>query len=629
MFTHDLKPFGTSIRKVQTNVLEFQKSFDQINKRPFPDDLSELTKIRLIQLRSNLSTLFQSEYQHFEKGLSELESAFANLESVTTIRETTRVKRALFSFVGDIASKLFGVATESDIKHVNKGLNSLKGSEKETLHLLKDSMSVVNKTNENVKSNRKIIKQLLKATNSLNAKLEDLYKNQIKNVFLELDYAKFSIDLHSLFHAIDSALDSLTKIFLQFSSQVNDLHMGTLPYDLAPPKTLQTILLEIERQLPPTLMLPYSVTYNMDKYYKTLRAVLIPDEGMFHVLTSVPLAHTTDQYDLYKIVNLPFPITQKKAIEYIPEYPYLAITQDKSSYAVLSSSEASQCHHDYLDYCPLSSPSYDTDLNPSCILSLFFKSSNQIQTNCQKRVILPSKAPLLKHIVNGKWLSSSIRPYDIELSCDKNIEVIHVQKGIQVIDLKQGCIAYTSYFRLPPYFRQHSEHEITKSFQVLLSDPIHFQDFEIDVNSYGAFNETILSQIPDLLNIQPDLDQIKHNINNAINEVDKIKIENSNPVMLYVAIVIGSLGLFLSLLIILVYYRKKCLNFVIGYNSHKREKVYVNDRKIDIEEAMEMVTKKSTNQKPTRTDCKLPKQTETLEYDFEEKIRAAKALASK
>ena len=279
--------------------------------------------------------------------------------------------------------------------------------------------------------------------------------------------------------------------------------------------------------------------------------------------------------------------------------------------------------------CPLSSPSYDTDLNPSCILSLFFKLSSQIKTSCQKKVVSSSGAPLLKHIVNGKWLSSSERAYDIELSCDKKVEVIHVNKGIQVIDLKQGCLAYTSYFRLPPYFKQQTEHDMTKSFKVLLADPIHLKDIEIEDQNIEALNKTVLSQIPGLLDIQPDLDQIKHNINNAINEVDRIKIETNNPVMLYVAIGIGSLGLLLSLLIILVYYRKKCLHFVIGYKSHKREKVYVNDKKMDIEEAIEMVTKKLTDQEPRRTDCEQRRQTKTLEYDFEEKIKAAKALASK
>ena len=94
------------------------------------------------------------------------------MKAVTTIKETTRVKRVLLPFMWNIASKLFGVATKGDIKQVNKGLKSLQGSEKEILHLLRNSMSVVNKTNENVKINRKIINQLIEATDMLDKKLK-------------------------------------------------------------------------------------------------------------------------------------------------------------------------------------------------------------------------------------------------------------------------------------------------------------------------------------------------------------------------------------------------------------------------------------------------------------------------
>ena len=283
------------------------------------------------------------------------------------------MKRALLPFVGDVASKLFGEATQSDIKHVNKGLKSLKGSEKNTLHLLKDSMSVVNKTNENVQINRKIINQLIKVTNILDTKLKELYGNHIQKFSIELDYTQTSVELHSVFHIIYSALDSLTTMFTQLSSQINDLHMGTLTYDLAPSKSLRNILIEIQRQLPPTLMLPHPIPNNLHKYYKMFQAILIPDTGKFHVLTSVPLAHTKDQYDVYKVINLPVLINETKAIQYFPEYPYMAVTQGKGSYAFLSSIEAAQCHHDKFKYCPLSSPSYDTDLNPTCIFVIVFE----------------------------------------------------------------------------------------------------------------------------------------------------------------------------------------------------------------------------------------------------------------
>ena len=75
------------------------------------------------KLRAKLSALYENEYQHIEKSLGKVQNAFDNLKTVTTLKEPTRTKRAVLPFIGDIASKLFGVATEGDIKHVNKGLN--------------------------------------------------------------------------------------------------------------------------------------------------------------------------------------------------------------------------------------------------------------------------------------------------------------------------------------------------------------------------------------------------------------------------------------------------------------------------------------------------------------------------
>ena len=626
IFTHDLKPFETSIRKVQSSLETFSKAFAQMMKRPIHVGATENTQEAYEKLRSKLSALYENEYQHIEKSLGKVQNAFDNLKTVTTLKEPTRTKRAVLPFIGDIASKLFGVATEGDIKHVNKGLKSLKGSGKKTLHLLKDSMSVVNKTDENVKLNRQIINQLVEATHLLDTKFDELYEKHVMKLSFNIDHTEMAVELHSIYHIINSALESLTTMFIQMSSQINDLHMGTLPYDLAPPKTLRNILLEIQKQLPPTLMLPHPVALNLNRYYKILHAVLIPDIGKFHVLTSIPLAHTKDLYDVYKIINLPVPMSNVKAVKYIPEYPYLATTQDKSSYALMTTEEAAHCHHDNFDYCPLTSPSYDTDLYPRCIMSLFMKDSAMIKSHCKPKVVKASVAPLLKHIVNGKWLSSSIKPYKVEMACDKENEIIHVQKGIQVIDLKQGCNAFSSYFRLPPFFRQKSSYELTKSFKVLLDTPIQLEGIETDQNPLPKLNESLLSQIPQLIDIQPDLDQMKHDIGNAITDVEQIKIETSNPVLLYVAMILAAVALMLSMMVILVYYKKRCISKFNGYLSHKREKAIAKDKKEDIQEAVQMTSFKTQDARPDQ-DCKQCK--ETLVLNFTDKLMSAKDFASK
>ena len=621
MFTHDLKPYGANIRKVQNSIDSFSNSFAKSNKSPLPSNLPDQTRFKLQNLRSKLHTLFQSEYQQFQRSLTQVQKAFVDLKSVTTIKDNKRSKRSSwFPFIGTIGSKLFGVATEGDLKQVNKGLKNLKESNKEILHLLKNSMSVINKTNQNVQINRKIINQLVKATDTLDKRVQLLYETYAHKLGPELDYAQTSIELHSVFHIINSALDSLRTLFTKLSSQVNNLYMGALPYDLVPPKTLQNILLDIQKEHPPSLMLPHPVTDNLDKYYKLLHTILIPDKMKFHVLTSVPLAHTKDQYDVYKFINLPIPLNDHKAIQYTPEYPYIAVTQDKSSYALLTSTEAALCHHDNLDYCPLGSPSYDTDLNPNCILSLFLKDSRLIKPHCKPKIQESNFAPVLKHVVNGKWLSSSPRPYNVEMSCDKRIETIRVERGIQEIDLKQGCNAYTSFFRLPPYFRQQSKHDINKSFKVLLDMPIDWQDFEIPQNPPNKLNHTLLSQIPELIDIQPDLDQIVNDVDDALSKVEKINTgDKDTSMVLYIVMVIGSLGLCLSPLLLFVHYKnvskvKFCVN---GYKSHKREKANAKDKVKDMEtDAVEMVPLDATAVRPINKDNVQEVKTEALVFNF-------------
>ena len=145
------------------------------------------------------------------------------------------MKRALLPFVGTLASKLFGVATDGDLKKVNKGLKRIKESQEEALHIFGDTMSVINKTNQDIQINRKTINQLQKATDLLDTKLETLYNKVIHESTPELHYAQTAIQLHNVYHIHNSVLDSLTVMLTQFSSQMNDLLLGTLPYGLIPP----------------------------------------------------------------------------------------------------------------------------------------------------------------------------------------------------------------------------------------------------------------------------------------------------------------------------------------------------------------------------------------------------------
>ena len=165
-----------------------------------------------------------------------------------------------------------------------------------------------------------------------------------------------------------------------------------------------------------------------------------------------------------------------------------------------------------------------------------------------------------------------------------------------------------------------------ESFKVLLDTPIQLEGIETDQNILPKLNESLLSQIPQLIDIQPDLDQMKHDIGNAITDVEQIKIETSNPVLLYVAMILAAVALMLSMMVILVYYRKRCISKFNGYLHHEREKAIAKDKKEDIQEAVQMTSFKTQDARPDH-DCKQCK--ETLVLNFTDKLMSAKDFASK
>jgi len=557
VFNFEWKPYGSNIRRVQNGMSDFSEKFSELSKQPVLSTLPEQTQLLTLDLRSRLYSLFQSEHQMFQRSMVKVKSTYDNLRSVTTTQKQDRNKRALLPFVGNLASSLFGVATKSDIRQINEGLQRIRNTEKTVAHLLQDSLSVINKTNQDVQINRKTINQLIKNSDILKEKLQNVFDE----VTTKLQYTHTALELHSAFHVLMTALDSLTEMLGRLSSQISDLNKGTLPYDLVPPQVMRNLLTDIQEHLPPTLALPYPVG-QVSMYYKTLPAVLVPGRNKFHVLTSIPLAHTNAEYDLYKVVQVPVPLQVEKALMYEVEANFLGVTPDKSSYTLLTDFEAAQCQHDSFDYCPLSNPSLDSDLNPSCIMSLFGQQSDLIKANCLPREVPVPVAPVLRHIINGKWLSSSRNKYSIEMSCDLKVSKISVPQGVSVVELQQGCIAYTSFFRLPPYFHQQSETVLGKSFKVLLDFPLALENFS---NPTVFPDLQTLDLLPELDTSQPALNTMRSLIESMLNQLNKDTMNNGSK-WSYTATAMSIGAIVLSVCIILfMYYRKMCFQCKIWY----------------------------------------------------------------
>lgn len=78
-----------------------------------------------------------------------------------------RSKRAILPFVGDALSYLFGITSEKDLKVVQEAVKELDKTQAHMLHIVKDSISIVNLTRHEVRDNREKINELIEGLRSI------------------------------------------------------------------------------------------------------------------------------------------------------------------------------------------------------------------------------------------------------------------------------------------------------------------------------------------------------------------------------------------------------------------------------------------------------------------------------
>ena len=70
---------------------------------------------------------------------------------VLTEAPKNRPSRATLSFVGTVLSYLFGTATEQNLKQLRLALSSPRDSQTKTIHVVSESILMVNKNHSQVK----------------------------------------------------------------------------------------------------------------------------------------------------------------------------------------------------------------------------------------------------------------------------------------------------------------------------------------------------------------------------------------------------------------------------------------------------------------------------------------------
>ena len=237
-FIHDLMPFSNLISKIKNDLAHVEEIlrtitnfYEQSNLTGYVETFESL-HIEADLLRDTYISVFNS---------------FTEYQALSV--DKNRSQGSILPIIGQLMSSLFGTLSENDLENINRNVRTLATNQKQIIHDLDVSLSVLNLTRSQVVENRRSIMELIIVIQKLDSKILKM-QQVFSQRFVRLEqfihtYLQFQICDEIRLTTQDAIfyLDSL-------KSELNMLSMQHLSTSTISPRNLKELLIEIETKLP-------------------------------------------------------------------------------------------------------------------------------------------------------------------------------------------------------------------------------------------------------------------------------------------------------------------------------------------------------------------------------------------
>ena len=582
-FVHDLRPFQKLINQIKNDLVhtdEIVKTITNFYESSNMTGYVETFKSLHIEV-DLLTDTYNSVYDNF----AEYQSLSVNGH---------RSQRSLIPIIGQLMSTLFGTVSENDLENINRNIKALAGNQKQIIHDLDVSLSVLNLTRMQVSENRRSIMDLIIVVQKLDRKIFDL-QQVFSAKFVRLEqfvhtYLQFQMILDEIKQTTQDAVFYLESL----KSELNMLSMQHLSTNTISPKDLKELLIEVESKLPNNFELPRNPRKDIWYFYKTLTSITYLEDNEIRIVLKIPLINTKEEYEVYRIYNLPLPMATKQTnimLKYTLETDMLMVSKDRSKFSLLTESAFHMCNSFHYRFCNPETAFYQANINRFCVVALFMQNQRDIKTFCKQMVILDQKLPLTSYLSYGLWIVVTNVPLTFTINCQSHKPKtydIKIESPFGIIKLNNTCKASNKYLQLPEYFGKHSYFERSDPLQALLK--LHnITNFSIWNDSKTDFVKLKSLKLPshllDLKEIPMQNFLRETGIYKSVN-VDNVKSSTNWPVVAIISIA----SVLCIIIIVWFMLRKfKCsqMNRIIGKrwaNNHDFERVNVKHSPSDGED---------------------------------------------
>ena len=299
--------------------------------------------------------LYEQRFESLKSTVKQLRNRVTGIQSI--VPKSSRPKRALFSFIGDLLSGLTGVATKSDIDTLNERLKHVYQHNLDLAHLVEDSVSIMNVTKAKVSEIVDSVNNLNNMSMEVQLKLRNItrhFRDELSNVRMVDFYYQ-----HTSFHitVLQDHLETVKTQIVHLESMLAHVFMHKVTPDIISVPHLRSLLSDIASSLSNDLKLPFDYNDDTMSYYQYLTCSPYLSPYGIGVVMSIPLLSTDSQYNVFQIINLPVPIRSGQAhVQYALNHTYIAISADRANFVHLTGSEYLQCTQLFTKFCHFTSP---------------------------------------------------------------------------------------------------------------------------------------------------------------------------------------------------------------------------------------------------------------------------------
>lgn len=581
-FTIDLAPYRQLLHDTRVELDRLQADVEYLLQTPI-NNVSAKVQLALTHVRAKYGPAIELEINKVSLELRYVEDIMGNIELVGIHR---RPKRAVLPIIGEVLSVLFGVASENDIAKLKRGLVQLGRGQIAIAHVVLDSLTLVNKTNIEVKRNRQLLNQLTNSLGQLRGQVQDIITNITSKIYPSIISQEI---VQNILHSIKLVSDAVRNAKLAVQVLQDNLHetmQGKVSSKMILPRVLRSVLLGIQKELPPDLSLPVDPRKQLSWYYNNLAAALLPDRTRFHAVTLVPLVEGQALFSIYRVIQVPVPhAAHLQAAEYVLSDTHFAVAPTGGHYTTLNDLEASSCIKTDIGYCAFLKPLSSLTNMPSCLSVLFLQEAKLISKLCPVKVSIVQNYPLVRYLFGATWLISTPLDVTFHIACTQtrsrvDLKTIHIQRGVMLLNLGEGCTGFNDFVNLPAYTIKRSSKVITNVFNqtaIKLDKLPNIWTVFGNYNNNNFGSDSVYASPSGLPNIS-DNSEILQDMKNRMNSLENgINISWSGMEMTHQTtyIVIGIVILVLVAIFVIWFKirqnRKRKSNYEVKFDKNKDE----------------------------------------------------------